>query len=961
MRRSLAAGIALLTLAALAVATPALADPGWISSCQFSHTAQDDPIVSPGQPGAAHVHDFVAARTTDAFSTPDSLRAGGTTCPMPGDTAAYWVPAAYEDGLQVGFGTNKHALFYYRRKAAPIGVSVAPFPDGLKIVVGNAHATSAEDNPLLASGKISFKCGPGSSTETPYPPLACSGGIMVVVFIFPNCWDGVRLDSPDHFSHLAYPGGSVCPSSHPVVVPRIQGFWRYEVGIDAIDLTLSSGSWWTVHTDFLNAWKVSHLQWLLDNCINANVDCGTDPVVPLVDELSPTITSDGGGDSASVSVAESQTAVTDVDATDPNGDPLTYSITGGADDGAFAIDPASGAVSFLSAPDFELPTDAGQNNVYDVTVSVSDGTGHSDTQAIAVTVTNVNEFAPVINGGAAASVSAHENQTVVTDVDATDGDGDVLTYSITGGADIGEFTIDSSTGVLAFSDPPDFEAPADADRDNFYEVTVTAADATLADTQAITVEVTDVEEGDNTPPTISSDGGGSTASMSIAENQTAVTDVDATDPDPDTLAYSITAGADMIAFTIDPDTGVLDFLAPPSFELPTDVGMNNVYNVTVAVSDGNGGSDSQALAVTVTNVNEFAPAITSDGGGDTAAVSVAENQTAVTDVDATDGDGQTLTYSISGGDDAARFTIAPATGVLTFVTAPNFEAPTDAGTNNVYDVTVQASDGGLTDTQAIAVTVTDVAEPAGSPLYFSLLDVATVGGITAENEDVLFYNGSSFSLAFDGSDVGIAAFRIDAFSWVDATNLLLSFDTAGGFPGVTGTVDDSDIVLFTGTGGVNTVGTFSLYFDGSDVGLTTNGEDVDAVERLANGNLLISTVNSVTVSVAGEDEDLLEFVPTTLGGVTAGTFSLYFDGSDVELTASGEDVDAAAVGADGKIYLSTVNNFAVTGVSGADEDVFVFTPSSLGATTAGTYSPTLYFDGSAFGLAANDVLAIDLP
>jgi hypothetical protein len=88
---------------------------------------------------------------------------------------------------------------------------------------------------------------------------------------------------------------------------------------------------------------------------------------------------------------------------------------------------------------------------------------------------------------------------------------------------------------------------------------------------------------------------------------------------------------------------------------------------------------------------------------------------------------------------------------------------------------------------------------------------------------------------------------------------------------------------------------------------------------------------------------------------------MYFDGSDVGLTTSAEDIDAAAVDAAGNIYLSTFNNFAVTGVSGADDDVFVFTPTSLGTTTSGTYSSTLYFDGSAFGLAANDVLAIDLP
>ena len=106
-----------------------------------------------------------------------------------------------------------------------------------------------------------------------------------------------------------------------------------------------------------------------------------------------------------------------------------------------------------------------------------------------------------------------------------------------------------------------------------------------------------------------------------------------------------------------------------------------------------------------------APVITSNGGGATAAVNVAENSTAVTTVTATDPDaGPTLTYSIIGGADAAKFTINATTGVLTFVAAPNFEAPTDVGANNVYDVKVQVSDGTLTDTQAIAVTVTNVNE-----------------------------------------------------------------------------------------------------------------------------------------------------------------------------------------------------------------------------------------------------------
>ena len=125
------------------------------------------------------------------------------------------------------------------------------------------------------------------------------------------------------------------------------------------------------------------------------------------------------------------------------------------------------------------------------------------------------------------------------------------------------------------------------------------------------------------------------------------------------------------------------------------------------------GTDIQAIAVTVTNVNDNAPVITSNGGGATASVNVAENGTAVTTVTATDADaGATLTYSIVGGADAAKFAIDATTGVLTFVVGARPRGPTDAGGNNVYDVVVQVSDGTSTDTQAIAVTVTNVNDNA---------------------------------------------------------------------------------------------------------------------------------------------------------------------------------------------------------------------------------------------------------
>ncbi|MEI8716341.1 hypothetical protein [Mesorhizobium sp. ISC11] len=209
------------------------------------------------------------------------------------------------------------------------------------------------------------------------------------------------------------------------------------------------------------------------------------------------------------------------------------------------------------------------------------------------------------------------------------------------------------------------------------------------------------------PPVISSDGGGETAAVSIAENGASVTTVTASDPDAGaTLSYSIVGGADVSLFSIKDTTGVLSFLTAPDFEMPTDMGANNVYEVLVQVGDGNGGFDTQTISVTVTNLNDNAPAFSSG-----ASASLAENGTGLAyDADATDADHlAALTYMLSG-TDAALFNIDAATGVVTFKTPPNFEASTDAGSNNVYDILVTAFDGTNSTNRSVAITVTNVAE-----------------------------------------------------------------------------------------------------------------------------------------------------------------------------------------------------------------------------------------------------------
>src|SRR6185369_7084006 len=196
-------------------------------------------------------------------------------------------------------------------------------------------------------------------------------------------------------------------------------------------------------------------------------------------------------------------------------------------------------------------------------------------------------------------------------------------------------------------------------------------DGTNTDVQDLTVNVTNVNDN---APVITSNGGGATATVSVAENTTAVTTVVATDADANTLTYSISGGADAAKFSINASTGVLTFVAAPDFESPTDADANNAYLVQVTASDGTN-TDVQDLTVNVTNANDNPPVITSNGGGATATVGVPENTTAVTTVTATDADNSTLTYSITGGADAAKFSINASTGALTFVAAPDFEAP----------------------------------------------------------------------------------------------------------------------------------------------------------------------------------------------------------------------------------------------------------------------------------------------
>jgi hypothetical protein len=264
---------------------------------------------------------------------------------------------------------------------------------------------------------------------------------------------------------------------------------------------------------------------------------------------------------------------------------------------------------------------------------------------------------------------------------------------------------------------------------------------------------------------------------------------------------------------------------------------------------------------------------------------------------------------------------------------------------------------GVTPAQASHQFLTAALSRSYRPLYISFADSQTVGGITASDEDILRFDGKNWRLFFDGSDVGLGSSDLVAFSIVDADTILMAFNTNLTVNGIAAT--PQDVLRFDATSlGSLTAGRFSLYFDGSDVGLDDGtSEKIDALTLRPNGRLLISTNgHPVLPGLRGaSDEDVLAFTPTSLGRTTRGRWSMFFDGSDVGLAETGgEDIDAFDVRG-GKVYLSTRGDFSVNGIHGANEDVFVCVPTSLGGNTACNYAPSLYFDGSTWGLSANDV------
>ena len=635
-----------------------------------------------------------------------------------------------------------------------------------------------------------------------------------------------------------------------------------------------------------------------------NADTATDDTIAVTINLTnvneaPVIDNTQAG----ISKQENETFVVAFTASDvDDSTTLTWSIESTADGGKFEINATTGVVtslSFKNAPNFETPTDVGDtamNNTYVVTMKVTDdgSPAMSDTHTYTVTVTNVNEAPVITNLLDTPNVPENSSGTILlmaSDVDVPD----TQTWSVESTDDGDKFQVAGGfLPTLSFKDQPDFETATDVGMNNTYVVTVKLTDSGgLSDTLTFTVTVTDVNEA----PVITT----TATTASVAENSTAVLTLAASDVDvSDTQTWSVENADDGSFFEIT-QGGVLSFKNAPDFENKQDADTDNVYEVTVKVTDAGNLIDTHDLDVTVTNVNE-APVIVTTSTTHTD-FNVDEN-TATSDViktyEAADVDAMsTLTWSLEG-NDAGDFTItknADGDGELKFRNAPNFEMPVDADTMNDYDIRVKVKDNGiptnrgssnrLDDTVTVVVNVQDVNEAPeifGDPgpsfaeiEYDATSPDLTIGTYTYTDEDTNPADTITWRLASLGDDA--PHFNIGSSTGVLSFNMWPDFENPFG-------ADNEYLIRVQADDGQGGVGTFPVIVTVTNVDetpeITTTAAshispsfmeieyDVDDADLTA-ADYLVATY------AARDEEDGTTGITWSLTGTDAGDFMISTD------------------------------------------------------------------------------------
>ena len=566
-----------------------------------------------------------------------------------------------------------------------------------------------------------------------------------------------------------------------------------------------------------------------------------------VDDVAPVITS-----SATFSAAENQTVIGTATATDVDSSSTTFSISGTE----LAIT-SGGDISFITAPDYETTPS------YSATLTATDGI-NSSTQSITVNITDINEM-PTFTS--LATFNADENQTVIGLVTADDVDSSSITFSISG-SDLAL----TSDGTLSFITAPDYETKSS------YSATITASDGDLSATQAITVNVNNLN--DNAPVFTSS------ASFNADENQTSINTVTATDADDSSLSFSI-SGSELL---INND-GILTFATTPDYETKSS------YTATITVSDGVA-SAAQNITVSINNLNDNAPVFTSS-----ASFSAAENQIAIGTVTATDADGNSMSFSVSG----SELSISAA-GQLSFITAPDYE------TTTTYTATVTVSDGNLTASQNITINVSNVNDNAPVISDFAANTEVSNGQTSVLTVTVIDADGDTPTLSLIGADASALSISSEG---------VIAFNSSPSFASPTDT-DGDNVYEFTvkADDSVNTAtksGTVTVLetndppvFNGLESSYSVEENTVEVVTVSASD----PDGNAITFSLSGEDAD--DFNITTGGVLSFAATSDYENPSD-DNTNNVYEINVVI--SDGSNEVAQAISITVTDVSEAPEFV----------------------------------------
>lgn len=241
----------------------------FVTECPFSHRSTADPIVHPHvgahDAHAGHSHDFFGNTTTDEHSTVSSLVGQPSTCQLDGDRSAYWAPTLFRGDEPI---TAEQFSAYYEAAPGADALALTPPPHGLRMIGGDPMLRRADP-----TAGLTWECG-RSRDEHAAAPDCPRPAALTATIRFPDCWDGRRLDSPDHRAHVRASDAGHCPPTHPVPMVRLVLRIRYPHTGSVGELRFSSGPLHSGHADFMNAWDQEAIGGMVDLCIARLAVCG---------------------------------------------------------------------------------------------------------------------------------------------------------------------------------------------------------------------------------------------------------------------------------------------------------------------------------------------------------------------------------------------------------------------------------------------------------------------------------------------------------------------------------------------------------------------------------------------------------------------------------------------------------------------------------------------------------------